>query len=273
MKGVKSARRSQQASWCLFFFDLARLSRTAVTWRLTYDWASALQTRYKITSTLGLLVRGDPQNEGLRGLQPRALGSKLDYFHAGITSTRLHRQLCLLDSRTLAVEKGLGEIDHRMEDRVNGLDERLSVMGACLVVTQEQIALRTTEKRTDRRLRAVEERLGTCDKRMVSLLERLNYMENCLSQILVQLSLAEERYGNIENRVGNTENRVGNIENRVGNIENRVGNIENRVGNIENRVGNIENRVGAVEQELVKMNRSISLILAKLEERELAGPG
>ena len=29
--------------------------------------------------------------EGLRGLQPRALGSKLDYFHAGITSTRLHR--------------------------------------------------------------------------------------------------------------------------------------------------------------------------------------
>ena len=47
--------------------------------------------RCKITSTLGLLVRGDPQNEGLRGLQPRALGSKLDYFHAGITSTRLHR--------------------------------------------------------------------------------------------------------------------------------------------------------------------------------------
>ena len=47
--------------------------------------------RYKITSTLGLLVRGDPQNEGFRGLQPRALGSKLDYFHAGITSTRLHR--------------------------------------------------------------------------------------------------------------------------------------------------------------------------------------
>ena len=44
-KGVKSARRSQQASWCLFFFALARLSRTAVTWRLTYDWASALQTR------------------------------------------------------------------------------------------------------------------------------------------------------------------------------------------------------------------------------------
>ena len=47
--------------------------------------------RCKITSTLGLLVRGDPQNEGHRGLQPRALGSKLDYFHAGITSTRLHR--------------------------------------------------------------------------------------------------------------------------------------------------------------------------------------
>ena len=38
-----------------------------------------------------LLVRSDPQNEGLWGLQPRALGSKLDYFHAGITSTRLHR--------------------------------------------------------------------------------------------------------------------------------------------------------------------------------------
>ena len=37
------------------------------------------------------LVRGDPQNEGLRRLQPRALGSELDYFHAGITSTRLHR--------------------------------------------------------------------------------------------------------------------------------------------------------------------------------------
>ena len=51
--------------------------------------------RYKITSTLGLLVRGDPQNEGLRGLQPRALGSKLDYFHAGITSTRLHRYVGL----------------------------------------------------------------------------------------------------------------------------------------------------------------------------------
>ena len=39
-----------------------------------------------------LLLRGDPQNEGLRGLQPRALGSKLDYFHAGSTSLRLHRQ-------------------------------------------------------------------------------------------------------------------------------------------------------------------------------------
>ena len=50
---------------------------------------------FKITSTLGLLVRGDPQNEGLRGLQPRALGSKLDYFHAGITSTRLHRTVNL----------------------------------------------------------------------------------------------------------------------------------------------------------------------------------
>ena len=52
--------------------------------------------RYKITSTLGLLVRGDPQSEGLRGLQPRALGSKLDYFHAGITSTRLHRRSVFL---------------------------------------------------------------------------------------------------------------------------------------------------------------------------------
>ena len=31
------------------------------------------------------------KTEGLRGLQPRALGSKLDYFHAGITCTRLHR--------------------------------------------------------------------------------------------------------------------------------------------------------------------------------------
>ena len=138
------------------------------------------------------------------------MGALLDSF---ATANGLDRQLRLLDSRTLAVEKGLGEIHHRMEDRVNGLDERLSVMDARLVVTQEQIlvALRTTEKRTDHRLRAVEERLGTCDKRMVSLLERLNYMENCLSQILVQLSLAEERYGNIENRVGNIENRVGNF--------------------------------------------------------------
>ena len=48
--------------------------------------------RYKITSTLRLLLRGDPQDEGLRGLQPRARLSKLDYFYAGITSTRLHRQ-------------------------------------------------------------------------------------------------------------------------------------------------------------------------------------
>ena len=47
--------------------------------------------RYKITSTLGLLLRGDTQDEGLRGLQPRARWSKLDYFYAGITSTRLHR--------------------------------------------------------------------------------------------------------------------------------------------------------------------------------------
>ena len=59
--------------------------------------------RYKITSTLGLLVRGDPQNEGLRGLQPRALGSKLDYFHAGITSTRLHRPWPHTDRTPLAV--------------------------------------------------------------------------------------------------------------------------------------------------------------------------
>ena len=47
--------------------------------------------RYKITSTLRLLLRGDPQDEGLRGLQPCARLSKLDYFYAGITSTRLHR--------------------------------------------------------------------------------------------------------------------------------------------------------------------------------------
>ena len=86
------------------------------------------------------------------------MGALLDSF---ATANGLDRQLRLLDSRTLAVEKGLGEIDHRMEDRVNGLDERLSVMDARLVVTQEQIALRTTEKRTDHRLRAVEERLGT----------------------------------------------------------------------------------------------------------------
>ena len=45
--------------------------------------------RYKITSTLWLLLRGDPQNETLR----RALASKLDFLHAGITSTRLHRQV------------------------------------------------------------------------------------------------------------------------------------------------------------------------------------
>ena len=43
--------------------------------------------RYKITSTLGLLVRGDPQNEGLRGLQPRRrlevswITSTRDYFY------------------------------------------------------------------------------------------------------------------------------------------------------------------------------------------------
>ena len=47
--------------------------------------------RYKIISTLRLLLSGDPQDEGLRRLQPRARLSKLDYFHAGITSTRLHR--------------------------------------------------------------------------------------------------------------------------------------------------------------------------------------
>ena len=55
------------------------------------QYARIRRYKLKITSTLGLLVRGDPQNEDLRGLQPRALGSKLDYFHAGITSTRLHR--------------------------------------------------------------------------------------------------------------------------------------------------------------------------------------
>ena len=36
-------------------------------------------------------LRGDPQHEGLRRLQPRAHLSKLDCFYAGITSTRLHR--------------------------------------------------------------------------------------------------------------------------------------------------------------------------------------
>ena len=34
--------------------------------------------RYKITSTLRLLLRGDPQEEGLRRLPPRARLSKLD---------------------------------------------------------------------------------------------------------------------------------------------------------------------------------------------------
>ena len=51
--------------------------------------------RYKITSKLRLLVRGDPQDEGLRRLQPCARLSKLDQAkckYAGITSTRLHRQ-------------------------------------------------------------------------------------------------------------------------------------------------------------------------------------
>ena len=47
--------------------------------------------RYRITSTLGLLLCGDPQDGGLRRLQPGARWSKLDYFDAGITSTRLHR--------------------------------------------------------------------------------------------------------------------------------------------------------------------------------------
>ena len=61
--------------------------------------------RYKITPTLGLLVRGDPQNKGLRGLQPRALGSKLDYFHAGITSTRLHRRLGAKSNRYARTQK------------------------------------------------------------------------------------------------------------------------------------------------------------------------
>ena len=46
--------------------------------------------RYRITSTLRLLC-GDPQDEGLRRLQPRARMRELDYFFAGITSTRLHR--------------------------------------------------------------------------------------------------------------------------------------------------------------------------------------
>ena len=61
--------------------------------------------RYKITSTLGLLVRGDPQNEGLWGLLPRALGSKLDYLHEGITSTRLHR-LCPKRVRVFLLKTG-----------------------------------------------------------------------------------------------------------------------------------------------------------------------
>ena len=47
-----------------------------------------------LISTLRLLVRGDPQDEGLRRLQPRARLSKLDillrgdYFYVRITSTR-----------------------------------------------------------------------------------------------------------------------------------------------------------------------------------------
>ena len=40
--------------------------------------------RYEITSTLRLLLRGDPQDEGLDRLQPRTLYSKLDYFYAGL---------------------------------------------------------------------------------------------------------------------------------------------------------------------------------------------
>ena len=45
--------------------------------------------RYKITSTLRLLRRGDPQDEGLRRLQPRAQLSKLDYFYAGTLAPSL----------------------------------------------------------------------------------------------------------------------------------------------------------------------------------------
>ena len=55
--------------------------------------------RCKVTSTLGLLIRGDTQEEGLRGLQPRARWSKLDYFYAGITSPRLHwRHGCRIEN-------------------------------------------------------------------------------------------------------------------------------------------------------------------------------
>ena len=45
MNGVKSARRCLHACACFVFFACARLSKTAVTGRLAYDWASALQTR------------------------------------------------------------------------------------------------------------------------------------------------------------------------------------------------------------------------------------
>ena len=118
--------------------------------------------RYKITSTLGLLVRGDPQNEGLRGLQPRALGSKLDYFHAGITSTRLHR---LPLSSTASLRTNQTDVNRRHADSVGvgTLHANARLMGKHAAIAEGAITSPACADQEDQ-LERVEPKLMTLRK-------------------------------------------------------------------------------------------------------------
>ena len=84
--GYRKGREREELGWCLKRDTFEERQERRV------KREEAVSERGSIISFATNLSR-DPQNKGLPGLQPRALGSKLDYFHAGITSTRLHRQL------------------------------------------------------------------------------------------------------------------------------------------------------------------------------------
>jgi chromosome segregation ATPase len=78
--------------------------------------------------------------------------------------------------------------------------------------------------------------------------ERLERIENQLSQVL-------EVVVRLDNRMTNLEDGMTGLDNRMTNLENRMTNLENRMTNLENRMTGLENRTEVVEGTLLATMR------------------